>query len=371
MNQNVSGKLSESDERGFVPIKLAVRMWLIIGLVMVFFQIIIGGVTRLTDSGLSITEWAIIQGTIPPIGESAWNDAFDLYKFHAKKQFESLHADMTLSEFKVIYFWEYFHRLWARLMGFVFILPFVFFLVKGWLPKWLIKRLGVVIALAVTVAVFGWLMVSSGLNADNRTWVSAYKLIIHLGLASALFCYLFLTWLKAAQPEVVGDYPVFHRQGWLIAGVLMLQILFGGLMAGMRAGLIHPYWPVFIEGERFLSSLKSMGAETNGFINYEAGIGIKAWVQLIHRFFAFLLTGLILWWVVKLRNINSVIINKASLMLVTLLVIQFMLGILTIINCIGSVPVSYGAAHQGVALLLFISLLFIIYQLKPSFPHNY
>jgi len=105
-----------------------VRWWLMIGLVMVFFQVFIGGVTRLTDSGLSITEWAVIQGTLPPMDTEAWEVAFEKYKVSAKRQYESLHGDMTMSEFKVIFFWEYFHRLWARLMGFVFIIPFFFFL---------------------------------------------------------------------------------------------------------------------------------------------------------------------------------------------------------------------------------------------------
>ena len=111
-------------------VKKPVRVWLFIGVFMVFMQVVIGGITRLTDSGLSITEWAIIQGTLPPLNEAAWMEAFEQYKIMAKKQFESLHADMTLSEFKFIYFWEYFHRLWARMMGFVFLFPFLYFLWK-------------------------------------------------------------------------------------------------------------------------------------------------------------------------------------------------------------------------------------------------
>jgi cytochrome c oxidase assembly protein subunit 15 len=120
-----------------------VRVWLFIGVFMVFMQVVIGGITRLTDSGLSITEWAVIQGTMPPTNVVEWEQAFTEYQVMAKKQFETLHADMTLSEFKVIYFWEYFHRLWARTMGFVFIFPFIFFLWKRGSYQRLLKRLGI------------------------------------------------------------------------------------------------------------------------------------------------------------------------------------------------------------------------------------
>ena len=126
---------------------------------MIFFQVVIGGITRLTDSGLSITEWAVIQGTIPPLNEAEWEEAFDMYKEMAKKQYESIHADMTISGFKFIYFWEYLHRLWARLMLMVFLFPFFYYLYKKWLPKWLVKDLGIVIFLASLAAIFGIIMV--------------------------------------------------------------------------------------------------------------------------------------------------------------------------------------------------------------------
>lgn len=119
--------VAQKSQVAIVNVARPVRIWLLIGLVMVFIQVVVGGITRLTDSGLSITEWAVIQGTMPPLNEAQWLDAFDKYKVAAKKQFESLHADMSLSEFKVIFFWEYIHRLWARLMGFVFIIPFLYF----------------------------------------------------------------------------------------------------------------------------------------------------------------------------------------------------------------------------------------------------
>lgn len=348
-------------------IRKPVRIWLLIGVVMVFFQVIIGGVTRLTDSGLSITEWAVIQGTLPPMNEAAWQEAFELYKIAAQKQFESLHADMTLPEFKVIFFWEYFHRLWARTMGFVFLIPFIFFLVKKWMPVWLLKRLGIVILLAALAAVFGWIMVASGLNNDNRTWVSAYKLVVHLGIATSLFGYLYWTWLRAAQPITEDSaHSKFKKMGWVVAGVLFLQIVLGGLMAGMRAGLIHPHFPIFIEWDRFWFALTSTPATgIDQIVNYESSASIKAFVQLLHRGTAWILSGLILFFFFKIkRELVSAKLLFGNRMLIVMLTIQFLLGILTVINSVGKIPLIWGAAHQGGALLLLICVLFVNYQFR-------
>lgn len=346
-----------------------VRIWLVIGLVMVFFQVFIGGVTRLTDSGLSITEWAVIQGTLPPMDAVSWDVAFEKYKVAAKKQYESLHGDMTLAEFKVIFFWEYFHRLWARLMGFVFIIPFFFFLYKKWIPGWLLRRLGGVILLAMLAAGFGWIMVASGLNEDSRTWVSAYKLMTHLGIATVLFGYLYWTWLKTgpADQHIVYQ-PRLKRLAWVVTGVLMVQILLGGLMAGMRAGLIHPYFPFFVEGDRLLSALSNNSAGVEAFIDYEGSVAPKAWVQVFHRSTAYFLSCLIILLSIKIfkTELISKKLTNAAKLLVTLLITQFSLGILTVVNCFGKVPVSYAALHQVVALLLLINLLYICYQLRYS-----
>jgi heme a synthase len=343
-----------------------VRLWLLAGVVMVFFQVVIGGVTRLTDSGLSITEWAVIQGTLPPLDEADWQEAFDKYKVAAKKQFETLHADMTLSEFKVIFFWEYGHRLWARLMGFVFLFPFLWFLWKKQLPGWLLRRLAVVIGLAALAAVFGWIMVASGLNNDNRTWVSAYKLIIHLGIAATLFGYLFWTWLRADQPVTVdGQLAELRRLGWLVALTLFVQIIFGGLMAGMRAGLIHPHFPVFVEGRSLWNALTaSAPAGSYQIVDYEPYLFVKAIVQLLHRGAAWLLSGLIFFFYFKLKKQKTS--NRLRLggnLLIFMLIVQFLLGIFTVINSVGRIPLIWGVIHQAGALLLLAVVLYANYQL--------
>lgn len=343
----------------------SVRIWLLSGVVMVFFQVVIGGVTRLTDSGLSITEWAVIQGTLPPMNESEWQVAFDKYKAAAKRQYEALHADMTIAEFKVIFFWEYAHRLWARLMGFVFLFPFLWFLMKKQLPSWLLRRLAVVIALASLAAVFGWIMVASGLNNDNRTWVSAYKLVTHLGIAATLFGYLFWTWLRAAQPNAVdGHWLGLKKLGWWVTAVLFIQIVFGGLMAGMRAGLLHPHYPVFVEWGRFWLALTDTLVGTEQLLDYESEQSVKAAVQLLHRATALVLTALSILLFVRIRNVGGASANLrlGGNVLIAVLSVQYLLGVITIINCVGRVPLFWGAIHQAGALVLLAVALYVNYQ---------
>ena len=343
-----------------------VRNWLFVGLILVFVQVIIGGITRLTDSGLSITEWEVIAGTIPPTNAEDWQIAFDKYKVSAKKQYESLHGDMTLSEFKFIYFWEWFHRLWARMMGFIFLFPFLYFLYKSWIPRWLLQRLGIVIALAALAAVFGWIMVASGLNDDKRTWVSAYKLLTHLMIATSLFSYLYWTWLKAgdsAQRSVV-KHPLSKMSFWVCV-IIFVQIGLGALMAGTRAGLIHPYFPLFVKLENLLASLNPKpGGVVENFINYEQGIFIKGIVQILHRLTAYGLSALIIVFYIKIKKTKQPSLQVINTGMLVMLITQFVLGVLTVINCFGKVPLLYGVLHQAGALVLLAFALAMYYKLR-------
>ncbi len=352
----------------FKPLPRAVRIWLLAGVIMVFFQVVLGGITRLTDSGLSITEWAVIQGTLPPLSTAEWEEAFAKYKEAARKQYETLHRGMSLQEFKYIYFWEYVHRLWARLMGVVFMLPFLWFFWKNLLPKWLLKRLAIVILLASLAAVFGWIMVKSGLHNDQRTWVSAYKLVIHLSIATILFGYLFWTWLLAARPPAVRfpKQPYFRRLAWLVVSLIGAQIALGGLMAGMRAGLIHPHFPLFIRGSAFWEALTTTSdLHWQRFVDYEPARAIKAVVQLLHRAMAWGLLVFAAIWHVKLRRLQApMLLAERSRWLYGMLIVQFSLGIITVINCVGRVPVFWGVVHQGGALLTLAAALFLSYTLS-------
>jgi cytochrome c oxidase assembly protein subunit 15 len=343
------------------------QIWLIIGLVMVLFQVMIGGITRLTNSGLSITEWNIIKGTIPPLSNEAWEHTFDQYKIHAKKQYESLHAGMTLSEFKFIYFWEYFHRLWARFIGFVFVIGLAIFLLLKKVDRKLLIQLLIVFGLAMLEAVFGIIMVYSGLGDDTRTWVSAYKLIIHLIIATLIFGYLFYVYLCYTQKETTDAHlpSMIKKISTVIIVVLFFQILFGGLMAGMRAGLVHPHFPIFIHSEKIILALQSPAPHTLDEVgDYEKSVFIKAIIQIIHRSTATLLVVLISFLIYLFsKNTLSNTLARAKNILIAMIVIQFVLGVITVMLSVGSIPPFWGSIHQCFALLLLLSTIYVRYQM--------
>lgn len=337
-----------------------VRVWLVIGLVMVFFQVVIGGITRLTGSGLSITKWEIVTGTLPPMNEAAWEGEFDKYK--ATPQYQKINAGMSVSDFKFIYFWEYFHRLWARTMGFVFAIPFFIFWRKGWLPKPLMKRLGIVVLMAAVVASFGWIMVASGL--ENRPWVNAYKLTLHLSLAFVLFSYLLWTTFHTFSPnkQVIHN-SKYKKFALTITIIVALQIMLGGLMSGMKAGLYYPSFPD-MNGE-IIPEVVLTSSEWNveNLKLYDTNMFTPALVQVLHRSTAYLLTVSILAFFFMARKMKfTASFSRANIMLITMLIIQVLLGIFTLINCKGDIPVGLGVLHQAGALVLLLIALLVNYQ---------
>lgn len=344
--------------------KKAVKIWLIIGLVMIFFQVVIGGVTRLTGSGLSITKWEIVTGTLPPLNHGQWVSEFELYQ--QTPQYQKINEGMSLSDFKFIYFWEYFHRLWARSMGFVFLIPFVFFWLKGWLDKPLMRRLGVTVLLAAVVASFGWIMVASGLV--DRPWVNAYKLTMHLSLALILFSYLLWTTYQVIFPEKRVIHNKLLKSGsGLIIVILALQIILGGIMSGMKAALFYPSWPDM--NGVYLPAVLLDPAEWNvdNFVHYDAGPFMAALIQFLHRNTAYLLTIIILWFAYNaFKTERTLIFTRSLYLLVSMLIIQVLLGIFTVINSVGTVPVGLGVMHQAGALLMLTIVLFIRFQMEPK-----
>lgn len=338
-----------------------VRIWLAIGVFMVFMQVIIGGITRLTGSGLSITEWEIVTGTLPPLNADAWSVEFEKYK--ATPQYEKINLGMTISEFKFIYFWEYFHRLWARTMGFVFAIPFFIFLRRGWIAKPLMRKLLVVVVMAAVVASFGWIMVASGLI--ERPWVNAYKLTLHLSLALVLFSYLLWITFESFLPEKPLIQNKSLKQFAVIVTVtICIQIIFGGLMSGMRAGMTYPTWPDMngsvIPDVVFHNEMWNV----ENFVNYDKSVYMPTLVQILHRSVAYILTGLILVFFWRAKDINLKPFKLTSRLLITMLVIQFLLGVFTIINCKGTIPVGLGSLHQGGAIVLLSISLFVNYLLS-------
>ena len=334
-------------------IRKAVKLWLLAGLVMIFFQIVIGGITRLTGSGLSITRWEIVTGSIPPLNESDWKSEFDLYK--ATPQYQKINQGMELSAFKFIYFWEYFHRLWARLMFFVFMIPFIWFLFNGMLSKRIVPRLVVMVGLAGLEGFFGWIMVASGLN--HRPWVNAYNLTLHLTMALIIFTHLLWTFFIAWHPNrklaFAGSMP------WLLLVFCFIQIAFGALMSGTKAGLLYPSWP---DMQGFLiPAVLFDGAQwqTESFTHYDSNPFFPSLVQFLHRNMAYILSGLLVYF--SWRHWSNAQIRPMLYLLLGVLSVQVFLGIITLLNCIGQIPVLLGVLHQAGAVVLLAVLTYVTY----------
>ena len=334
-----------------------VGIWLMIGVFMLLMQIVIGGITRLTGSGLSITKWEIVTGTLPPLSEEHWQQEFDHYK--ATPQYHKINKGMELSDFKFIYFWEYFHRLWARSMGFVFAIPFFYFLWKGYIKGKFAWQLVSVIVLAAIVASFGWIMVASGLV--ERPYVNAYKLTLHLSLGISLYAYVL--WLAYQLLFPKNELSIVHGQHkWVTASIVLLclQLVLGGLMSGMKAGLFFPTWPD-MNGALAPDVLTDLSNwHLDAFKHYDTNAFAPALVQFVHRGVAYILTVVCLVLFVKLWGYRR---NKAMtvalILLPIILVTQVLLGIFTVMNSIGSIPTTLGVLHQAVAILLLSDLILI------------
>ena len=224
----------------------ALRLWLLCVAAMIFLTLVGGGATRLTVSGLSIVEWKPVTGVLPPLSESAWQAEFD--KYQEIPQYRALNRGMKLDQFKVIYSWEWTHRVLARLTGAVFLMPFLFFLWRGWIPPQLRLRLWTIFAGGALLGVVGWWMVSSGLAGTTLTKVSQYRLAFHMTFACVIYAAVLWT-AQQIVPQTPREAPKWLRLGALaIAALLLVQIYLGALVAGLDAGLKYNTWPT-IDGE--------------------------------------------------------------------------------------------------------------------------
>lgn len=330
-----------------------IKIWLLAGLFMVFMQIALGGITRLTGSGLSITKWEVVRGTMPPLSEADWQSEFELYK--ATPQYEKINQGMTMSEFKFIYFWEYFHRLWARLMFFVFVIPFAWFLWRGMMARPLVPRLLVMVGLAGLEGFFGWIMVASGLI--KRPWVNAYNLTLHLSLGLIIYAHLLWTYFMASRPVRPGYYQ--GRLPQVLVVLAFVQIALGALMSGTKAGLLYPTWPDMHGG--YLPAVLFDSAYWNweSFTHYDTNPFFPTLIQFLHRNVAYLLSGLVVWFIWK--NWSTKPAHRPLTILAGLLTIQVLLGIFTLLNCVGHIPVLLGVLHQLDAVALLTGLVYANY----------
>ncbi len=350
-----------------MQVSISVRVWILLGLIMVFGQVWLGGVTRLTGSGLSITEWQPILGTLPPFTDSDWSTAFEKYKA-ATTQYQQLNVGMSISEFKWIFFWEFTHRLWARMMGMVFLLPFIYFLYKKMLPAKLIKRLALAVAIAAVAAVFGWLMVWTGIKGNPmtnpRAWVNAYALSAHLAIGFALFGVLAWATIETWQPNPqVINKTGLKKWAWLITFIAGLQIVFGGWMSGMKAGLVYPTFPLM--GNELLPTtlLNWSNWSMQNLAQYDHHLFAPSLIQFLHRTTAYILIISILYFCYKLKKHNiAKPLRIANNLLLAWIFVQALLGIFTLLYCVGHVPVVLGVIHQDGALVLLFLSLFVNYQ---------
>ncbi|HMU11184.1 MAG TPA: COX15/CtaA family protein [Ferruginibacter sp.] len=333
-----------------------IATWLLIGVGMIIIQVLLGGITRLTESGLSITEWKPITGTLPPLNDVAWQAEFDKYK--VTDQFKYVHQDFTLKEFKFIFFWEWFHRTWARLMGLVFLIGFIYFLVKRKFDKGMIKPMIILFILGGVQGFIGWFMVKSGL-VPEKYFVGHVELTTHFIAALGLLCY---TLWFALSLVVKEDQKIINASLkkflLLILTVLFVQLVYGGFMAGLRAGITAPTWPD-INGEFLPPSYNELTPFTRNLV------ANPITVHFIHRGTAYLLVVLIAVWWYKARAVNKTsLFSKLRASLLVLILLQVLLGILTVLNATHpNRLVLLGVSHQAVAmflLMVIVSLLFVV-----------
>lgn len=331
--------------------------WLLLGVGMIIIQVLIGGITRLTESGLSITEWKPITGTLPPMNEAAWQAEFDKYK--VTDQFKYVHKDFTLSKFRFIFFWEWFHRVWARLMGLVFLIGFIYFLVKRKFDKGMIKPMIILFILGGLQGFIGWIMVKSGL-VPEKYFVGHVELTTHFIAALGLLCYTLWFALSLRVHETQLVHHIKLKQFLLvILGVLFFQLIYGGFMAGMRAAVTAPTWP-YINGAMVPDSINELKPLSKNFIDN------PIMVHFIHRGLAYLLLLMICLWFFRSAVLRQhSFFNKLRILLLVLVFLQAGLGIATVLNATNNnYLVVLGVSHQFVAMLLVIVMIILIFLFK-------
>lgn len=339
------------------PSSRPVAIWLLIGIAMIIIQVLLGGITRLTGSGLSITEWKPIMGVLPPMNEQQWHEAFDKYKQIA--QYKYLNSSFTLHDFKSIFFWEWIHRLWARLIGIVFIIPFVIFLIQKRFKKEMIRPMIILFLLGALQGLVGWLMVMSGLEDSGRLYVSHFELAIHFILALGVLCYALWFALKLLIPKekIIFNPSLKKFTGWLIA-ILVVQLIYGAFMAGLKAAIFVHTWPD-ING----SFLPHGGSPSSGILQF---FDNPVMVQFIHRSLAYIITILVfIWWFRSEKIQPGSLFSKTNWLPPAIVLIQVTLGILTVLYSPDPKALVWlGVSHQFVAMILLLSLVFEFYLLK-------
>lgn len=333
----------------------SIAIWLLVCCATVFGMIILGGVTRLTGSGLSMVQWAPIMGILPPMSQSEWNDTFLLYQQFPEYKIKNFHMD--LGDFKSIFWFEYGHRLLGRSIGMIFLLPFLFFLIKGKINKALTPKLIAMFVLGGLQGLMGWYMVKSGLVNDPH--VSQYRLTAHLGLAIIIYGYMFWVALDLLFPKTdsrtENTEMNISKLSLIIMGIIFITALSGGFVAGTRAGFAFNTFPL-MDGRLIPAGLFELSPLWRNFFENIVT------VQFDHRVLATVLFLIIPAFWLKAQKLELEPLARISIhLLLAALALQITLGISTLLLV---VPVSLAALHQAGAVVLFTASLFVSHQLR-------
>ncbi|MBI5264796.1 MAG: COX15/CtaA family protein [Bradyrhizobium sp.] len=344
--------MSDISERQ-TPTNPAVRWWLLAVAALIALMVIVGGATRLTESGLSIVEWKPVTGTLPPLGEAQWNEAFDAYK--KIPQYRELNAGMSLSEFKTIFWWEWSHRLLGRFIGVAYLLPFLWFLWRGTLQGELKRRLWLIFGLGALQGAVGWWMVASGLS--ERVEVSQYRLASHLVLALMIFAAIIWTVRRLTERPPVAAPARLKTTSVALVVLTFVQIYMGALVAGLRAGRVYNTWPE-IDGA-LIPSADRLWFETPWWRNLFDNV---LTVQFEHRMTAYALLLLAAFHAIDAVRARAGQAASGALWLLAAVGVQVALGILTLL---GEVPIDIALMHQGVAIVVLTLAIVQVERLSP------
>jgi cytochrome c oxidase assembly protein subunit 15 len=345
-----------------------VALWVYTGVILLLIQVILGGITRLSGSGLSITEWNVVTGALPPLNTAQWQEAFE--KYRQTPQFRLINSDFTLADFKFIFFWEWFHRLWARFVGVVFLVGLAMFLWKKMLQPPVIRTLIILFLVGALQGTVGWIMVLSGFTGD-AIYVAPLKLALHFVFALGLIVYAFWFALDLSVDPATRLYnsPVRSLRGWTwaILGVLFFQLLYGALMAGHKAAAVAPTWPA-INGSWIPEGLFSQHPLKQDLV------GNPITVQFIHRGLAYLLFAMVAIWTFLAFRVRAATTaftrwRRLPLAVVTL---QVLLGISSLLTSPGIVARQWVAfdwlalIHQTTGLLFLVTMVWMLYLVLPA-----
>jgi cytochrome c oxidase assembly protein subunit 15 len=338
-----------------LSVRRQIAIWLFACSAMVFAILVVGGVTRLTHSGLSIVEWKPIVGIIPPLNQAEWDETFDKYKM--TPEYQKVNHQMALDEFKFIFYWEYWHRVLGRLIGVVFLVPFAYFLLRRKLDPPLISKLVGIFLLGGMQGAMGWYMVKSGLVDDPR--VSQYRLTAHLSLAFLIFIAMMWValglWHERARVTADATLRGLQRTGFWLGILAFYMVITGGFVAGIRAGKAYNTFPLMnghvLPPESFILD--------PWYLNFFNNMAL---VQFDHRTGAWLLALFVLWiWVKSRAPVVSPRAKFVASLLLVVVAAQIVLGVVTLL---AAVPVALGAAHQGGAMVVFAVLLWLNHELR-------